>query len=158
MSHSKGQLFFLDGYGGTGKTILQNTVLRRVRASGDDQIAIAVASSGIALILLQGRRTAHSRFKIPLNTTAQSSCGITMGSDLAELFTKAKLIFWDEVSMQNRIDIKAVNRMLQDIRKNLTPFGDIVIYFCGDFRQILPIIKGADSSRVAAATLRASYL
>lgn len=86
-----GQLFFLDGYGGTGKTMLQNTVLKRVRCDG--KVALAVASSGIASILLSGGRTAHSRFKIPLNANAMSSCAVSLRSDLAELFTKAELIF-----------------------------------------------------------------
>ena len=156
VSHSTGQLFFLDGYGGTGKTMLQNTVLRRVR--NDSKVAIAVASSGIASILLQGGCTAHSRFKIPLNATAQSSCAVSMGSNLAELLQATELIFWDEISMQNRHDIEAVDRMLQDVRKNPKPFGGIVTCFCGDFRQILPVIKGAESGRLARATLRASYL
>lgn len=156
VSLSNGQLFFLDGYGGTGKTMLQNTVLRRVRH--DSKVAIAVASSGIASILLQGGRTAHSRFKIPLNATAQSTCGVTIGSDLAELLRETVLIFWDEVSMQNRHDIEAVDHMLRDIRKNPAPFGGIVTCFCGDFRQVLPVIKGAESGRIARSTLRTSYL
>lgn len=145
--NSTGQLFFLDGYGGTGKTMLQNTVLRRVRS--DSKVAIAVASSGIASILLQGGRTAHSRFKIPLNATDQSACSVAINSDLAELFRVTELIFWDEVSMQNRHDIEAVDRMLQDVRGNTDPFGGIVTCFCGDFRQVLPVIKGAESGRIA---------
>ena len=156
VSHSTDQLFFLDGFGGTGKTMLQNTVLRRVR--NDSKVAIAVASSAIASLLLQGGRTAHSRFKIPLNATAQSSCAVSMRSNLAELLQATELIFWDEISMQNRYDIEAVDRMLQDIRKNSNPFGGIVTCFCGDFRQILPVVKGAESGRLARATLRASPL
>ncbi|CAB5176430.1 unnamed protein product [Rhizophagus irregularis] len=57
--------FFVDGPGGTGKTFLYNTLLATVRSSGE--IAVAVASSGIAALLMMGGRTAHSRFKIPLN-------------------------------------------------------------------------------------------
>ena len=151
-----GQLFFVDGYGGTGKTMLQNTVLRKVR--NDDKVALAVASSGIASILLTGGRTAHSRFKIPLNANAMSSCGVSLQSDLAELLAKTELIFWDEISMQNRYDIEAVDRMLQDVRKDERPFGGIATCFCGDFRQILPVVKGAESGRIARSTLRTSYL
>ena len=151
-----GQLFFLDGYGGTGKTMLQNTVLKRVR--NDGKVALAVASSGIAPILLSGGRTAHSRFKIPLNANAISSCAVSQRSDLAELLTKTELIFWDEVSMQNRYDIEAVDRMLQDARKDDRPFGGIATCFCGDFLQILPVVKGAESGRIAQSTLRRSYL
>ena len=153
VTHSTGQLFFLDGYGGTGKTMLQNTVLQRVR--DDSKVAIAVASSGIAAILLQGGRTAHSRFKIPLNATAQSSCSVSMKSDL---LIATKLIFWDEISMQNRHNIEVVDRILRDVRKISAPFGGIVTCFCRDFRQILPVIKRAESGRLAWATLRTTYL
>ena len=50
--------YFIDGLGGAGKTFLYNTVLSSVRA--ENEIALAVASSGIAALLLEGGRTAHS--------------------------------------------------------------------------------------------------
>jgi hypothetical protein len=52
---------------------LYNLLLAKVRREGD--IALAVASSGIAALLLEGGRTAHSRFMIPatnLNETSTS--------------------------------------------------------------------------------------
>ena len=150
------QLFFLNDYEGTSKTMLQNIVLRRVR--NEFKVIIAVTTSGIAFILLQGDRIAHSRFKIPLNPIAQFVCDISINSDLAELFRVTELIFWDEVSMQNRYDIEIVDRMLQNVRKNIDPFDEIVTCFCDDFRQVLPIIKSAESGRIAQATLRTSPL
>ena len=54
----------MDGLGGTGKTFLYNILLSSVRANRG--IALAVASSGIAALLLEGGRTAHSRFQIPI--------------------------------------------------------------------------------------------
>ena len=136
--------------------MLQNTILRKVRYK--DKIALAVASSGIASILLTGGRTAYSRFKIPLNTNAMSSCRVSLRLDLAELLAKTQLIFWDEISMQNRYDIEAVDRMLRDVRKDDRPFGGIATCFCGDFRQILPVVKGAKSGRIARSILRTLYL
>ncbi|PKY57229.1 hypothetical protein RhiirA4_283232, partial [Rhizophagus irregularis] len=67
--------FFIDGPAGTGKTFLYNTLLATIRLHGD--IAIAVASSGIAALLLSGGRTAHSRFKIPLKIDEFSTCNIS---------------------------------------------------------------------------------
>jgi hypothetical protein len=52
------KLFFIDGPGGTGKSTLLSHILAYVRYQG--KIAIAVASSGIAALLLPGGRTAHS--------------------------------------------------------------------------------------------------
>ena len=55
-----GIIIFLDAPGGTGKTFLLNLFLAHIRAQR--QIAIAVASSGIAATLLTGGKTAHSTF------------------------------------------------------------------------------------------------
>ena len=57
-------MFFLYGFGGTGKTFIWRTLASSLRA--ENQIVIIVASSGIASLLLPGGRTAHSRFKIPV--------------------------------------------------------------------------------------------
>ena len=45
-------VFFVDGPGGTGKTFLYECLLAKVRSQ--HKIALAVASSGIAALLLQG--------------------------------------------------------------------------------------------------------
>ena len=67
LNNNEGQIFFLDSPGGTGKTFLINLILARVRSTRD--IALAVASSGIAATLLEGGQTAHATFKLPLNLT-----------------------------------------------------------------------------------------
>jgi ATP-dependent DNA helicase PIF1 len=45
-----GSLFFLNGAGGTGKTMVQNTVMQKLRS--EQKVALAVALSGIAATLL----------------------------------------------------------------------------------------------------------
>ena len=60
--------FFLNARGGTGKTYVLNTILKKVRSMDRHAIALAVAASGIAATLLQGGRTFHSRLKAPLKT------------------------------------------------------------------------------------------
>jgi hypothetical protein len=103
--------FFVDGLGGIGKTFLYSCLLNTVRAQG--RVAIVVASSGIAALLLDGGRTAHSRFKIPvqgLNIT--STCYISRDSELATLLQAAVLIVWDEAVMMHRHVFEAVNRSL----------------------------------------------
>ena len=107
-----GELFFLDGPGGTGKTFVQNTVMAKLRSQG--HIVLAVASSGIAATLLDGGQTAHARFKIPLDTDSQSTCNIKAGTDRSALIRAAKLIFWDEAPMQRKYDMLAVSRTLSD--------------------------------------------
>jgi len=84
-----GKQIFVDGYGGTGKTYLWRAITTKLRSEG--KIVIAVASCGIAALLLQGGRTAHSRFRIPINITDESTCKIKQGTHLAELLKKTPL-------------------------------------------------------------------
>ncbi|XP_075507582.1 uncharacterized protein LOC142544417 [Primulina tabacum] len=72
--HNQSKLFFIDGPRGTSKTFLYRSMLAHLRKMG--KIIIAVATSGIAATLLQGGRTAHSRFQIPLRPTASTLCNI----------------------------------------------------------------------------------
>lgn len=151
-----GQLFFLDGPGGTGKTFVQNTVMGILRSEG--LIVLAVASSGIAATLLEGGQTAHARFKIPLDSTRDSVCKIEKGTFLAGLIKQSKLIFWDESPMQRKYDMMAVSRTISDLcdADESIPFGGKVVCFCGDFRQCTPVCPGAKRGIIVNMNLKAT--
>ncbi|OMO74609.1 DNA helicase PIF1, ATP-dependent [Corchorus olitorius] len=152
-----GKMFFVHGHGGTGKTFLWKAVLADTRLNG--HIALAVASSGIAALLLPGGRTAHSRFRIPLSIDQWSTCEMRRGTQLAKLMEKTALIVWDEAPMMHRHCIEALDRSLRDIRGSLDlhlkdqPFGGITVVFGGDLRQILPVIPGASRTDVVSYTI-----
>ncbi|PKK61479.1 hypothetical protein RhiirC2_635616, partial [Rhizophagus irregularis] len=55
VEQNSSEYLFVDGPGGTGKTFLYNTILAKVRSHGE--IALPVASSGIAALLIIGGRT-----------------------------------------------------------------------------------------------------
>ena len=55
VTNNQGHLFFIHAAGSCGKTFLCNTIATEVRRRG--QIALCVASSGIAALLLDGGRT-----------------------------------------------------------------------------------------------------
>ncbi|KAI3776977.1 hypothetical protein L1987_46770 [Smallanthus sonchifolius] len=97
VTKKKGGVFFVYGYGGTGKTYLWKTLSASLRSEGN--VVLNVASSGIASLLLSGGRTAHSRFHIPLNLVEDSFCHIKPDSDLARLLKQTSLIIWDEAPM-----------------------------------------------------------
>lgn len=80
---NKPGLFFVNGFGGSGKTYIWRALSAGLRAQGE--VVLIVASSGIAALLIPGGRTAHSRFCIPINVDEDSTCNITQGSPLAEL-------------------------------------------------------------------------
>ncbi|KAL0742014.1 hypothetical protein Bca4012_083527 [Brassica carinata] len=98
--HDKGGVFFLSGFGGTGKTFIWSILSAAIRGLG--KIVINTASSGIAALLLEGGRTAHSRFSFLMNPDETTSCKISPDSDLAKLLRLADLIVWDEAPMMSR--------------------------------------------------------
>jgi len=120
--HAK--VIFIDGPGGTGKTYIENLILNVVRSRGD--IALAVTSSGIAVLLLSGGRMAHSYLKIPITLNCTSFCYIHKQDDLAVLICQTKLILWDEAPMINKLAFEAMDRTLHDLTDRNEPFGGIV--------------------------------
>ena len=152
----EGGTFFLEGFGGTGKTFLINLLLAKVRSDGG--IALATASSGIAATLLDGGTTAHSPFKIPIDIQSDSICNISAQSQLAQLLREADLVFWDEAPMQNKHTFEAVDRTLKDLRNDPRPFGGVIFCFCGDFRQILPVVPRGTRGQIVSACLKRSPL
>ncbi|GJR83724.1 uncharacterized protein Tco_0154509, partial [Tanacetum coccineum] len=157
-----GGVYFVYGYGGTGKTFLWKTLAAAIRRKGD--IVLNVASSGIASLLMSGGRTAHSRFHIPINIDDTSTCSICPQSDLAALLKKCKLIIWDEAPMTNKLCFEALDRSLRDILRTSrhdmceTPFGNMTVVFGGNFRQVLPVIPKGSRQDIVGASLKQSYL
>jgi tRNA(Met) C34 N-acetyltransferase TmcA len=106
-------VFFLDGPGGTGKTHVYGLLLAKVRSQR--RIALVVASSRIATLLLKGGRTTHSRFKIPIDLHEQSTCMIAPRTNLALLIQQVDLIIWDEAPRVHRHAFETMDRSLRDL-------------------------------------------
>ena len=151
-----GQIFFLHGPGGTGKTYLYNTLCHHLRSQ--NKIVLCVASSGIAAILLKGGCTAHSCFKIPIPCHESSVCTIPKTSELAELIHATDLVIWDEAPMQHCHIMEAVEQTFQDLQDCDKPFGGVSFVFGGDFQQILPVIVGASRGQTVGACIQCSTL
>ncbi|XP_078280432.1 uncharacterized protein LOC144607444 [Rhinoraja longicauda] len=148
-------MIFIDSPAGTGKTFLTNLILSKVRGKGD--VAFAVASSGIAATLMPGGRTAHSRFKIPIEVSENTMCNIEKNSYTAQLIRQVRLIVWDECPMIRRESFEAVDRTLRDICTKDEPFGGIITVCCGDFRQLLPVVKGGNDADIENSCIKKSY-
>lgn len=152
---SRSKLFFLDAPAGYGKTFVETALINKIRSM--DKNVLAVASSGIASLLLPHGTTAHSQFKIPIKIFEHSTCNIPIQSDLAKLLREVDFICWDEAPMHNKFGYEAVQRTLQDLTGK-GEFGKKVVLFSGDFRQILPVIpKGSRSAIVSSSLNRCSF-
>jgi hypothetical protein len=151
-----GQIFFLHGPGGTGKTFLYNTLCYHLRSQ--EKVVLCVASSGIAALLLKGGRTAHSCFKIPIPCHESTVCNISKRSHLADLIHITDLVIWDEAPMQHRHIFDTVDRSFKDICNSDKPFGGVTFVFGGDFQQILPVIVKGSRAQIVGASIQRSML
>ncbi|XP_019171089.1 PREDICTED: ATP-dependent DNA helicase PIF4-like [Ipomoea nil] len=162
IDRQEGGLFFVYGYGGTGKTFLWRALSSALRSKSE--IVLNVASSGIVSLLLPGGRTAHSRFAIPIAVNEDSTCNIRHGSELAELLVQTKLIIWDEAPMMHKFCFEALDRTMRDLLRFINPrssdmtFGGKTVVFGGDFRQILPVIPKGTRPDIVRASISSSYL
>jgi hypothetical protein len=154
--------FFVCGHGGTGKTFLWNAILASLRS--EKKIVLAVASSGVASLLLPKGRTAHSRFKIPFDLNEAGTCSVKRGTMLAELIKVSALIIWDEAPMTHRHCFEALDRTMRDILSEdkpanaIIPFGGKPVVLGGDFRQILPVVRKGSRSVIVNASITNSKL
>ena len=147
----RGKCIFIKARGGCGKTFLLNGLLATVRSlEVGGCVALATATTGKAARHLLKGRTFHSRFKAPLMLSDDCKLRIPVQSELAKLIKMSKMILVDEVTMMDNRLLQALHDSLCDIMGTDVPFGDKVLVFSGDFRQTLPIVKGASRAGIVS--------
>lgn len=158
MNSGSGGICFIDAPGETRKTFLIVLLLARIRSQSN--VALALASSGIAATLLKGVRTAHSALKLPLNMQINETpiCNISKNSAMAKILLVCKLIIWDQRTMAHKRSLEALDRTLEDLRDNQNIFGGAMILLSGDFRQTLPVIPRSTVSDELNACLKSLNL
>ncbi|XP_076056345.1 ATP-dependent DNA helicase Pif1-like [Oratosquilla oratoria] len=149
--------FFLNAPGGTGKSFVLNLLLDTVRANSE--IALGVASSGIAATVLHGGRTAQNMFRIPIMEHNEvKPCSIKLNSELARLIRMTSLIVWDEVVMANKNTITALDYTAKDITGNKDCFMGGIPFVCAcDFRQMLPVIRGGGKNEELKYNIKKAF-
>jgi hypothetical protein len=112
------------------------------------------ASTGIAALLLEEGRTAHSTFFTPIDAfQLQEPPRIPFESDEAQKIRKAKAIIIDEVTMLHADvfdHIDATVRSVMPAGQRHLPFGGKVVLISGDWKQLLPVVEGAADQRLEA--------
>lgn len=124
---------------GTGKTLFANFLACSLRSQG--KIVVCVAASALAASLLEGGHTAHHTLHIPIPANDGTYCSFTAVE--RHVMRHADLIIWDEASMIHQDVADTVSRTMQDIMQVLNlPFGGKTVVFMGDFKQLLPVVRG----------------
>ena len=118
---------------------MYNALVAQIR--GENKIALACASFGIASLLLSNGQTNHSHFKIPLVLHEASTCNIKVNSPIVEILKESNFVIWDEAPMTHRYVFEALDRTLQDVMQNKRAFGCIVMLFGANFRLVLPVVS-----------------
>ena len=72
--------------------------------------------------------------------------------------TDCKHLLVDETPMTHHAAFEAVNRTLRYIREGDRPTGGIPTLLCGDFRQILPVVRHRTRANIVGACIKSSYL
>src|SRR5258706_13897530 len=75
----------------------------------------------------------------------------------AELLKQTVAIIWDEVPMQHRYCMEAVDRTLQDVLECNRPFGGIAVLWGGDFSQILSVVEKGSREVIVYSCIHYSY-
>ena len=149
-------LLFVDAPGGCGKTFCFQCLLAYYRSLG--KVAIAVATTGIAALQLDGGKTAHTSFRIPFDSTGSRrglfSLGIKSNSTLGKLLREdVELIIWDEAPMINKDIFDTVDDWMKRERDDQRPFGGVNVILGGDFRQVLPVVRGGTRADQTTASI-----
>ncbi len=151
ITDGKDNFFFIDAPGGCGKTFTAITLANHF----DINLVQFVASTGVAAVNLPYGKTAHSYFGIPVeNLTPSSLSKFYQDINQCNQIKKKKVIIWDEISMVHKDQFEVVNKLLKKIHQNDLPFGGVTFITLGDFRQILPIVKGGNNDDVLKALVK----
>ncbi|XP_066920592.1 ATP-dependent DNA helicase pif1-like [Clytia hemisphaerica] len=150
------KVFFLDGPGGTEKTFTYNYIIKEARARS---FCVATSSwTGIAATLLDGDKTCHNLFKLPVPVNDGCSCNVKPTSKHADFLRSQHIFIFDEASMISKYALEAIDRMLRDISNSDVAFAGKVLLLGGDFRQTLPVVKRGTAAQVVEACITISYI
>jgi hypothetical protein len=106
--------------------------------------------TGIGALLLPNGATLHHVFQLPLKLHELSSSNMDLSSNKARILKHCAVIIIDEVSMLKKLHLQIINVLLQNILRNELPFGGKIVLLGGDFRQLLPVVKGETQAIVAS--------
>jgi hypothetical protein len=151
------RMHFLTGKAGRGKSFVVNAVISKARSLG--HIAVVCGTTALCVSNIEGARTAHSMFSIPV---AEDYIGVESrlqdNDSRADYLREASFIVWDELPMANVSILNAVDQLMRRIMQIDCPFGGKVFIGIGDFRQVGPVVKNGGPTACFLASVLSSPL
>ena len=154
ISNTQCELHFIAGPAGVGKTSLVRKLQADARSKG--HIIKTCASTTLAAALYKDGVTAHSLFKYPVAEDDEGGdieepleCKLWHTQRL-DLLQQCKVIFWDEFVSNHRMLFEAVMKIYKENNINC------LFICCGDFRQILPVVKRGNAKDVIESIISSS--
>ena len=137
MDTSKGNLIFLNGQGGIGKTWFIDHILAEVADSRGD-IAVHITNSGIHACLFDGRhKVKHPLFSGKMNI--DSPTWKINKNVVPALLRQTKVILWDECTKMNHGCYETLDQTLRDVCGKDVLFAGIPVLLAGHFRHPFPV-------------------
>ena len=133
-----GELVFLTGNAGSGKTYVLNQFINYLHKQN---IPVGVtASTGIAATHLNGT-TIHSWSGIKLAKGLKTKIihSVLGNKPAVTNWKKVRVLIVDEISMMSAKIMEILEEIARHVRRNPAVFGGIQVIFTGDFYQLPPI-------------------
>ena len=83
---------------------------------------------------------------------------VRLFSNRAKLIKSCGLIAWDELPAANVAWLDCVNKLCWSLEHREKPFSGIPFIGLGDFRQVVPIVKGSGSTPSRLASIKLSQI
>ena len=134
---------FLTGSGGVGKSYVTTLIIKLLKAHYGTEYGKKVcvtASTGIASTHIDGT-TLHTATGVGV-PRSWDNFGRMFGHDknVEQRWSKHyEVLFIDEISMLSGEMLEALNDTIQQVRRNMAPFGGLQVIFVGDFAQLPPV-------------------
>ena len=135
-----GQNVFVTGPGGTGKTALIRQLVKDL-AQRQRKVQVC-ALTGCAAVLLNCRaKTLHSwgGLGLAVGTPEDVVFRVVTNKYKSKNWQNVQVLIVDEISMMSKRLFDILHMIAQKTRRNLRPFGNIQVIFCGDFYQLPPV-------------------
>ena len=138
------KLTMTQGKAGCGKSTLIKEIVRRVAQEFGEEAVVVAAPTGQAAINIDGK-TLHSQFLIPKSSAKFADLSGQRQLDFQNEMAQVKFIIVDEMSMVGLEMLHFIERRCRESRQEthgptrFEAFGDLMVWFFGDFRQLPPI-------------------